>query len=570
MRPTRLSIVGLVAGGVLLGAALGVQLQRPSVPVAAHSQRTTEARALINDPRLSGLLSESAQVALQPLLNSNNDLRPSPLMRAPRQGGTGAGGATWSAPTHPLAFNGDHSGMPQNEETVATCNAGHTVVGGWNDFRNSANFGDVTGWGISTNGGTSLTNTNFLPGATVSSAASGSSGGGRGSGGGSMYVPSAGDPIVRTLPDCHVFASSLLVQTNYTQPFVSGVVVDASSATTLAACTTETACWPTRRAVVWSSRGDVYDKPFMAIDPSPFNAAVWIGFTHYSFDPVTFQQVVTVEVMRCEITLRHCTAPHVLATGSQSPYGFAFTVPTWITIAIGSDASAYVCWATIQYSSSPQQTMQISVEKAPPSTTNFGPPVTVNQLGLPVFNPFASQTVRVNGMPEIAVSHVGGVDRVHVVYAQCRDVVLGICEHSEVVLASSRTAGQGTWSYSAIAPASASDFFPTLTVDQSTGKLLVGYWTTRFDVGQHAFDVVAVPFNAATGAQAAAIRVTTSSIEPDSDSMQGAFFIGDYSELAAFNGTAWAHYTSTQRLQQLFGQGVAIPQQDNVLSIFSF
>src|ERR1700676_3556242 len=148
MRRSRLSIVGLVTSAVLVGAALGVQLQRPSMPVAAHSQRNTEARELINDPQLAGLLSEGAQVALQPLLNSSNDLNASPLMRAPRNATIGTGSSTWPAGPHPLAFNSDHSGMPQNEETVATCNAGHTVVGGWNDFRNAATFGDVTGWGI--------------------------------------------------------------------------------------------------------------------------------------------------------------------------------------------------------------------------------------------------------------------------------------------------------------------------------------------------------------------------------------------------------------------------------------
>jgi hypothetical protein len=576
MHVPRTTVAGLVTAALLGGAALGVELQRPSVPVAAHTQRNTAPRALINDPRIAGLLSESAQVALQPLLNQRSDLIPSPIMRIPRNGPAGAGPGSWTAASHPLAFNNDRSGTPQNEETVSTCNAGHTVVGGWNDFRNLAANGDITGWGLSTNDGASLANSNLLPGVRVSSSASGTgsgsyAGGGPASSGGSAYVPSAGDAIVRTLPDCSVFASSLLFQTDFTQPYVSGVLVDSSIAATLASCTTETACWPNRRAVAFSTDPSVfYDKPFMAIDPTPFNAAVWVGFTRFSFDPVTFQLVIRVEVVRCDVTLRHCSAPRVLATGGSNPYGFSVQVPTWTTIAVGSDGRTYASWATIQSGPGSPPTMQISVASAPTGTTNFGTPVTVTQLANPVLNPVASEAFRMNGMPDIAVSHVGGVDRVHVVYAQCRNTALGICEHSEVVLASSRSGAQGTWAYSVVDPGASSDFFPTLTADQATGNLLVGFWTTRFDLGQHLFDVLAVPVNAASGAPGAAIRVTASSIEPDSDSLMGPFFIGDYWELAAVNGKAWAHYMSTQRLQQLFGQGVQIPQQDNVLSIFSF
>jgi hypothetical protein len=99
--------------------------------------------------------------------------------------------------------------------------------------------------------------------------------------------------------------------------------------------------------------------------------------------------------------------------------------------------------------------------------------------------------------------------------------------------------------------------------------VLVGFLTTRFDPAQHRFDVLVVPVNPATGAQSTAIRVTATSIEPDAD---GLFYptFGDYWQLAADNGVAWAHFTPTQRLQRIDGQGVPVPQQDNALARFTF
>src|SRR5205823_352454 len=102
----------------------------------------------------------------------------------------------------------------------------------------------------------------------------------------------------------------------------------------------------------------------------------------------------------------------------------------------------------------------------------------------------------------------------HIAFAQCRAVVIGLCEHSDVILASSKTGNAGSWTFKAVAAApTGSDFFPTATADSVTGNLLVGFWTTRYTAAQHAYDVVAVPVDAATGAQSTPIRVTSTSIE---------------------------------------------------------
>jgi hypothetical protein len=216
-----------------------------------------------------------------------------------------------------------------------------------------------------------------------------------------------------------------------------------------------------------------------------------------------------------------------------------------------------------------QITVQVNEDSAAFGAKTFGTPVVVTDLGLPVLNPFAAENFEINGFPSIAVSHKGGEDRLAIVYAECRDTALGLCEHSEVEIATSPTGSPGTWAYHSVDAAGGSDFFPTVTADSVTGELLVGFWTTRYDPAQSSFDVIAAPVNPATGVASAAIRVTAQSIEPDNDSYFGSSFIGNYWGLAAYNGHAWAHYTSTQRQQRILGQGVPIPQQDNVLSAFA-
>jgi len=595
MRVTKLTAAAGVSALVIGALLLGIELQRPAIGAPAHPMRNTAARALINDPRFAGLLSESAQRAFLPLKDSSNDLYPSPLQRAgsasPRRGGAPS---TWATVNPPLAFNNDQSGFPQNEESVSSCNAGNKVIGAWNDFRNNTPGADFTGWGISTTGGTSLTNSNFLPGVTVNAGpASGpatapgsgkTAGGGGGppptpasgpaSGGSKEYLPSQGDPVIRATTGCTVYASSLAFQTDFTQPPASAVLVDRSDAATLASCTTEKACWPMRKPVVVSTDPSVFfDKDWMAVSPTIPNSPVSIGFTEFNYGG-GFGPVISLNVVRCTADLHHCSAPIAVETDFSSPFpgpgGGASVTPTWSGIAIGSDGSTYVSWAAIQQSFGSAATVRIEEASAPPNSAAFSRPVTVTQISLPVFNPFAAENFRINGLPVIAVSHVGGVDRIHIVYAECRAVALGICEHSDVVLATSRNGQAGTWSYRLMDAAGGSDFFPTVTADQVTGKLLVGFWSTRFDPGQNAYDVVAVPVNGATGAPSPAIRISATSIEPDSDPLLGPNFIGDYWELHAVNGKAWAHYTSTQRLQQLLGEGVPVPQQDNVLSVFTF
>ncbi len=586
MLSPKLPVLGLATVALLGGVALGSELQRPAADSPAHAMRATAASRLINDPRIAAVLTEAAQHALAPLRSSNNDLNPPPLTRAvPRAGSADTSPAVWSTPDPPLAFNNDKSGLPQNTESLTSCNGGQTIIGAYNDFRQSAVGGDFSGWSLSNNSGASLTNTNFIPGVTVSVVVSGPASGPSpkggppsptssppqtGGGGQNVYVATQGDPTVRATQDCNVYASSLIVN-EFNGPFVAGVVVDRSDAATLATCTDEKACWTKRRSVVLTTDPSVFiDKPTLSVDPNTPNAPVWIGFTKFAFDQ-NFNLLISVNVIRCDALLAHCSNPVALETDLEEFFGGPFVLPTWSSIASGSDGTTHVSWATIsQPSGSNQASLRVNVASAAPGSLHFGSGVTVTQITLPVFNPFASETIQINGFPEIAVSHVGGVDRIHVVWGQCRDSVLDICEHSKVVLASSQTGAAGTWSIASIAPGAASDFFPTVTTDSVTGGLVVGFWSTRFDPQQHLFDVLAVPVDAASGTQSTPVRVSATSIEPDNDSLLDAFYIGDYWELTAVNGSGWAHYTSTQRLQRLLGQGVAIPQQDNVLDRFAY
>jgi hypothetical protein len=584
---------GLLGVAVAAAVALGAELQRPAAVVDSHSMRNTAASRLINDPRLARVLSQSAQRALAPLKSSSSDLNPPPITHAaPDAARPASTPDAWITSNPPLAFNNDRSGLPQNTESVTNCSADGTVVGAYDDYRNQAINSDLSAWSISTNGGKSLKNSNFLPGihanVVVSGPVSGpkpTGAGGTGGGGGTasgsshVYVPTQGDPVVRATESCDVYATSLAFS-YFSGPFVNAVVVEKSNKATLASCSSENACWPTRRPIVLNSDGTkFFDKPTIAVfRNSPF-APVFIGFTEFSFDEYG-NATFSVDVVRCDSQLIHCSGPVAVETdfpfGGPSGAGAAggggggggFVTPTWTSIGLGSDGTTYVSWVTIQQFFGPT-TLQIKIASAPAGTLKFRSPVLVTQVDQPVLPPVASEIIQANGYPELAVSHVGGVDRLHIVFGRCRAEVLGICEHAETQLATSRTGATGTWSVKTIDPGANSDFLPALTVDASTGGLLAGFLTTRFDPAQQRFDVLAVPIDAATGAPSAAIRLTSTSIEPDNDSLIP-YTIGDYWELTASGGTAWAHFTTTQRTQKLLGQGVAIPQQDNALVRFTY
>ena len=568
MRVRRPAVAGAFGVSVLGAVLLGTELPRPSLMTTSHAIATSAEQSLINDPRLSVLLSESAQEALAPLKTSTNNVNPSPLFRPAHPGALGAGPASWTTPQPPLAFNNDQSGYPQNEESVSTCSGGHDVVGAWNDYRGLATNGDFTGWGISTNSGTSLRNSGLLPGVMVSGGtSSGPGSGGTASGNGKEYLPTQGDPVIRASGECSVYASSLAFPTNFGESPASAVVVDLSTASTLATCTTQDSCWYERRAAVASTDPSVFfDKDWMALEQfGGFVQRVWVGFTKYQYG--FYGETTSAQVVACAPDLRSCSAPITLESDGTSPYGPS-SVPTFVNIAVGSDGRTYVSWATITQSfTSAQSTVQVNVTSAAPGTKSFGAPVAVTSISSPVLNPFDAESFRINAFPSLAVSTDAGVDRVNVAYGQCRATSQGICEHSEVMLATSKTGAFGSWSYHAVDASTGSDFFPVATADTVTGGLVVGYWTTRFDPQLHRYDAVAVPVNAATGVAAAPVRITTTSIEPDSDPLLGPSFIGDYWDIAVVNGTGWAHYTSTQRLQRLAGQGVPVPQQDNVLSV---
>jgi len=60
-------------------------------------------------------------------------------------------------------------------------------------------------------------------------------------------------------------------------------------------------------------------------------------------------------------------------------------------------------------------------------------------------------------------------------------------------------------------------------------------------------------------------RVTTPSNESEADPLLGGFFIGDYIEVFAHEGTAWVHYNANYRQIRLLGGGRPVNQQDNFL-----
>ncbi len=566
---------GVIAAAGLGAAALGVQMLHPAASTSSRPRAPINAgQVLINDPQETALLPLSEQLALQPLRTASSLLAPPPILRPATGSGTQADGSSqWTSSSHPPAFNNDLDGSPQNTESVSTCQGGNDVVGTWDDFRNEASFGDITGWGISTNGGRSLANSGYVPGLVVSEGTTS----GPVSGSGKEYVPTQGSAVIRATNSCTVYASSLAFESDYAHPYASAVIVARSDASTLAACNTEKSCWPVRKAVVVAPSPSVlFTGEWMAVSPTAPQALVWVGYIQVGFDEYG-NQIDSLNVVRCDAGLSHCSKP-IVVQSLPGPYaataggggGGLYQFLSSIDLAVTPNDRPFVTWSTESFNYPAATSITVYLASANAAGTAFTSPVTVTQVSAAVGSPFASESVALSAYPVVAISRSGGVQRVHVVYGECRDVADGICEHSETILATSPSGAAGSFTYKAVDPAPAgSDFFPTVTADQSAGTLLVGFWTTRYDAAQHSYDVLIVPVDPQTGAVSPAIRVTPTSIEPDNDPTLGAFSIGSYWELVTSGGTTWAHYTSTQRLQRLLGQGVPVPQQDNVLATCS-
>src|SRR4051794_28748385 len=210
-------------------------------------------------------------------------------------------------------FNRDDVGLPQNEESVASCGRrARTVLEGTNDYRFLLDpQGNSTGWHFSTDRGRTVTNEGMLPALTSP---------------GGTTLPSGGDPVDVADSRCeHLYAADLNYDFTQAFPFPSGVGIYRSDPHTLATCPqgrsnggmTHAECWPTRRLVDFAAPGHFLDKEWMDVGRSgSAGNVVWIAYGDLSaFNAEGNEESGVIKAVRCSADLSSCTRPIVLSQG---------------------------------------------------------------------------------------------------------------------------------------------------------------------------------------------------------------------------------------------------------------
>jgi hypothetical protein len=458
------------------------------------------------------------------------------------------------------AFNLDAFGLPQNEESITACRSNPDVVlGGTNDYRGllDPDF-NFTGWHFSRNGGRSLTSEGLLP------AADG--------------IPSGGDPVDVADASCNLWAGSL----NYDpfDPFhnPNGIGVYKTTPATLASCPggADPSCWPTRRLVANSAPSHFLDKEWIDVGVSgAAGNVVWVVYSDFVIDdnaPLGYTSA-SITAVRCDDTLSSCTAP-ILISGSDQDVQFG-------DVTIGQDGRVYITWSEIQGElpgSNGQpgqpQTFIHKLRIAPAGSTSFGPThtIAVEDKAIPFGGFLHANDFRAATYPKNAVINVGGTKtssghaRIFVTWDACSARPLDtVCEEAVIKLVYSDNDGVA-WSPQAVVSTGGDNYFPTISADLARGKLVLAWYTSRFDqVFHNQQDVDVATVDAKTAAVSKPKRLSKLSNESEADPLLGGFFIGDYIEAFAHDKQVWVHFNANYRSIQLLGDGFAVPQQDNYL-----
>lgn len=450
-------------------------------------------------------------------------------------------------------FNKDKYGLPQNEESLAVCSTKPKfVLGGTNDY---AGFildpqGNGTGWYFSNDGGSSVKNWGWLPGVSV----------------GGEDTPSGGDPVSAVDNKCNFFAASLNYNSDLT---VSGIGVYKARRKTLINCPgggSDPSCWPTRRSVADAPPSHFYDKEWMAVGDTGDGQHVWVTWTDFlTTGPGPLDFTASILAARCDANLVTCTAP-ILISGSDPDVQFS-------DVTIGADGRTYITWAEIQGElEGTAQTFIIKLRIIPAGSTTPGPTqyVYTETLPLPFGGLLSANDFRIATVPKSDVVMIGPPasqnPRIFVVWDACQTRPLDtICEQPLIKLSFSDNDGS-SWSSPMTLSIGGSNYFPTLSGDEN-GKLAVAWYTSRQDeVFGNRQNVELVTVNAATLAVTNRQIVKDPENETEADPLLGGFFIGDYIEVVARDGTAYVHFNANYRKRILFGtDGLPVPQQDNYL-----
>jgi hypothetical protein len=484
-------------------------------------------------------------------------------------------------------FNCDVFGLPQNEESIASCATNdNLVLGGTNDYRGLIDpEGNFTGWHWSIDGGHSIQNEGLLPPVTLLKTPD-------------REVPSGGDPVKFIPTPCDsVYAASLAY--NPGDPFgdANGIAVYKSTPEILSTCPafletgfTNPACWPVRRLVVESNPGEFLDKPWMFVGTQNGVRYVWVTYSTFDFSNPEFEFTAEIHAVRCDENLVTCTEPIPISEGDGTPdLDVQFS-----DVTVGPDGRAYITWSEIvgELANDPdcpdptegcEQTFihKLRVETAPGSAV-FGPEriVFVENRAIPFGGFLHANDFRVATYPKNDVTMVNGHPRIWVIWDACKARALGsVCEEPEIKLSYSDNEGV-TWVGPIVLSNGGDNYFPTITADRAGGNGLAAAWFTNYyDNDFHnRQDVVAVSIDPRTGESRGHKRVTVSSNETEADPLLGGFFIGDYIEAVLIHNRLYVHWNANYRkVPLLFGllhpegqEAHPLNQQDNYLTVTGF
>jgi hypothetical protein len=250
-------------------------------------------------------------------------------------------------------------------------------------------------------------------------------------------------------------------------------------------------------------------------------------------------------------------------------------------VVIGTDHRTYISWAQIRGELQGQpQRFQVHVRVADAGSTSFGPDHEAPGISnpLPFGGTLASNSFRIATYPKIAVKLVGGSPRIFVVWDECQSRPGAfLCEEPHVFMSYSDDDG-ATWTDKMYVSHihSGMNYFPSIANDVTDGKIVIAYYTTRYDLGyRNHQDIEAVTVDAATGAIVNRQRVTSDfgsdkygPNDPEADMLLGAVFIGDYIDLAAHAGNAYVGYNLNIHNVKLANLGTPQSQQDNFATKF--
>ena len=539
----RLTVFTLLVGLVTTLPASGKPARKVGASVLAHMSGSVATRYYMANPK-------QAPAQLQPRLAG--------LQRAIAQA-KGAPRSGSLAPPVGDRFNLDTDGFPQNEESVAVCTSDtDIVVEGTNDYRGLLNVsGNFTGWHFSNNGGSSVANEGFLPGVELS---------------GGEVRPSGGDPVnfcQNVSGASTLYAASL----NYdpVDPFGLSNAIGGYKTTpaTLASCPggDDASCWPTAVAVAESAPNHFLDKEWMAAGDTGDGVHVW--FTWSDFDNTLPCCYADVMAARCLADLSSCSAP-IQIDDPVLDDDIQFS-----DVTVGVDGRTYFTYARIigEIEGTAQSfVVKSRIAEAGCQTLGcLGPIQVVDSvaLALPFGGFLQGNDFRIATVPKNIVKMVGGNPRFFVVFDECRYRLFDtVCEHPKIKIRYSDDDG-ASWSDITVVSKDAVNYFPSIANDTSDGKIVVAYFTNRYDHFENAQDIELLTIDATTLAVLNRQRVTTDLTpnESEADPLLGGFFIGDYIEVAAVGGTAYVGYNMNIRNISILGLGVAVPQQDNFLTV---